>query len=150
MLKPKAVNLRISLWKFYNNIVNNHSIPKSGLNFLVDDDFKFNAKFLLLCGFEKFKNFYVRVDILEKLFLKIIENTEKNDFKINAEMMNLLGSSKENFYKLLSLMNYRKKDKDKDIFYYTGDGQKRRRSQFLDKIRKKDNPFQKLTELNIK
>ena len=150
MLKPKAVNLRISLWKFYNNIVNNHLIPKSGLNFLVDDNFKFNAKFLLLCGFEKFKNFYVRVDILEKLFLKIIENTEKNDFKINAEMMNLLGSSKENFYKLLNLMNYRKKDKNKDIFYYTGDGQKRRRNQFLGKIRKKDNPFQKLTELNIK
>ena len=150
MLKPKAVNLRISLWKFYNNIVNNHLIPKSGLNFLVDNNFKFNAKFLLLCGFEKFKNFYVRVDILEKLFLKIIENTEKNDFKINAEMMNLLGSSKENFYKLLNLMNYRKKDKDKDIFYYTGDGQKRRRSQFLGKISKKDNPFQKLTELNIK
>ena len=150
MLKPKAVNLRISLWKFYNNIVNNHLIPKSGLNFLVDDNFKFNAKFLLLCGFEKFKNFYVRVDILEKLFLKIIENTEKNDFKINAEMMNLLGSSKENFYKLLNLMNYRKKDKDKDIFYYTGDSQKRRRNQFLGKIRKKDNPFQKLTELNIK
>ena len=150
MLKPKAVNLRISLWKFYNNIVNNHLIPKSGLNFLVDDSFKFNAKFLLLCGFEKFKNFYVRVDILEKLFLKIIENTEKNDFKINAEMMNLLGSSKENFYKLLNLMNYRKKDKDKDIFYYTGDGQKRRKNQFLGKIRKKDNPFQKLTELNIK
>ena len=98
MLKPKAVNLRISLWKFYNNIVNNHLIPKSGLNFLVDDNFKFNAKFLLLCGFEKFKNFYVRVDILEKLFLKIIENTKKKDFEVNAEMMNLLGSSKENFY----------------------------------------------------
>ena len=150
MLKPKAVNLRISLWKFYNNIVNNHSIPKSGLNFLVDDNFKFNAKFLLLCGFEKFKSFYVRVDILEKLFLKIIENTEKNDFKINAEMMNLLGSSKENFYKLLNLMNYRKKDKDKDIFYYTGDNQKRKKNKFMDKISKKDNPFQKLTELNIK
>ena len=150
MLKPKAVNLRISLWKFYNNIVNNHSIPKSGLNFLVDDNLKFNAKFLLLCGFEKFKSFYVRVDILEKLFLKIIENTEKNDFKINAEMMNLLGSSKENFYKLLNLMNYRKKDKDKDIFYYTGDNQKRRKNKFMNKISKKDNPFQKLTELNIK
>ena len=150
MLKPKAVRLRICLWKFHNNIINDHSIPKSGLNFLVDDDLIFNSKFLLLCGFEKFKNFYVRVDILEKLFLKIIENTNKKDFEVNAEMMNLLGSSKENFYKLLSLMNYRKKDKDKDIFYYTGDGQKRRRSQFLDKIRKKDNPFQKLTELNIK
>ena len=134
----------------YNNIVNNQSIPKSGLNFLVDDNLIFNPKFLLLCGFEKFRNFYVRVDILEKLFLKIIENTEKNDFKINAEMMNLIGSSKENFYKLVNLMNYRKKNKDKDIFYYTGDNQKRKKTQFLSKIRKKDNPFQKLTELNIK
>ena len=38
MLKPKAVRLRICLWKFHNNIINDHSIPKSGLNFLVDDD----------------------------------------------------------------------------------------------------------------
>ena len=65
-------------------------------------------------------------------------------------MMNLLGSSKENFYKLLNLMNYRKKDKDKDIFYYTGDKKKKKKTNLLDKIRKKDNPFQKLTELNIK
>ena len=65
-------------------------------------------------------------------------------------MMNLLGSSKENFYKLLGLMNYRKKNKDKDIFYYSGDHQKRKKSQFISKISKKDNPFKKLTELNIK
>ena len=128
MLKPKAVNLRISLWKFYNNISNNNEIPKSGLNFLVDKDNKFNAKFLLLCGFEKFKNFYVRVDILEKLFLKIIENTKKNDFQINSEMMNLLGSSKENFYELLNLMNYRKKDKEKDTFFYIGEKKKKKKS----------------------
>ena len=38
MLKPKAVNLRISLWKFYNNISNNNEIPKSGLNFLVNNE----------------------------------------------------------------------------------------------------------------
>ena len=35
-------------------------------------------------------------------------------------MMNLLGSSKENFYELLNLMNYRKKDKEKDTFFYIG------------------------------
>ena len=29
MLKPKAVNLRISLWKFYNSISNNNEIPKT-------------------------------------------------------------------------------------------------------------------------
>ena len=42
----------------------------------------------------------MRIDILEKLFLKIIENTKSRKFKINSEMMNLLGSSKENFYEL--------------------------------------------------
>jgi hypothetical protein len=72
MLKPKAVRLRISLWKFHNNIINDHSIPKSGLNFLVDDNIIFNSKFLLLCGFEKIKNFYVRGGYLEKLFFEII------------------------------------------------------------------------------
>ena len=151
MLKPKAVGLRISLWKFYNNTMSQYEIPKSGLNFLVDEKFKFNTKFLLLCGFEKFKNFYVRVDILEKLFLKIIENTKKNNFQINSEMMNLLGSSKENFYKLLNLMNYRKKDKEKDIFFYIGDKKNRKKTQFINRINNiKDSPFQKLMGLNLK
>ena len=68
MLKPKAVYLRILLWKFYNNVLNISEIPKPGLNFLVEDRVNFNRSFLLLCGFEKFKSFYVRVDILEKLF----------------------------------------------------------------------------------
>ena len=27
---------------------------------------------MLLCGFEKFDNFFVRIDILERLFIKII------------------------------------------------------------------------------
>ncbi len=147
MLKPRAVNLRITLWKFHNNLLDNNEIPKSGLNFLVDENSTFNAKFLLLCGFEKFKNFYVRVDILEKLFLKIIENTKNNSFQISSEMMNLLGSSKENFYKLLNFMNYKKKGKEKDIFFYMGDKKIRKKTHFLGK---KDNPFKKLTELNIK
>ena len=148
MLKPKAVSLRIKLWKFFNNIFETYEIPKSGLNFLVDNNRKFNAKFLLLCGFEKFKNFYVRVDILEKLFLKIIENTKEGKFEITSEMMNLLGSSKENFYQLLDYMNYKRPDKKKDIFFYTGDKKKdRRKTKF---INKKDSPFQKLMSLNLK
>ena len=147
MLKPKAVRLRISLWKFHNNIINDHSIPKSGLNFLVDDKLMFNSKFLLLCGFEKFKNLYVRVDILEKLFLKIIENTKKNDFEVNAEMMNLLGSSKENFYQLLGLMNYKRKDKKQDVFFYTGERKGKVKVKF---INRENSPFKKLISLNLK
>ncbi len=150
MLKPKAVSLRISLWKFYNDIMSKNKVPKSGLNFLIDERSNFNSSFLLLCGFEKFKNFYVRVDILEKLFLKIIENTKKNDFQINADMMNLLGSTKENFYELLNLMNYKKKNKEKDIFFYMGDKKNRKKTEYVTKINKKNNPFQKLMSLNLK
>ena len=120
MLKPKAVSLRILLWKFYNSFVENREIPKSGLNFLTDNQNKFDKKFLLLCGFENFGNYYIRVDILEKLFLKIIDNTKNGKFKISSEMMNLLGCSKENFYKVMGLMNYKREKKDEDIFSYKG------------------------------
>ena len=80
MLKPKAVEFRIGLWKMFYNLSTNNVIPKSGLNFLSSTNFDKN--FLLLCGFERFKQFYVRIDILEKLFLKIIENTKKENLKL--------------------------------------------------------------------
>ena len=34
MLKPKAVEFRISLWRMFNNLSDVNQIPKSGLNFL--------------------------------------------------------------------------------------------------------------------
>ena len=36
MLKPKAVEFRINLWKMFNNLSDQNKIPKSGLNFLTD------------------------------------------------------------------------------------------------------------------
>ena len=144
MLKPKAVNFRISLWKIFHNLSDKNTIPKSGLNFLIGTNFEKN--FLLLCGFEKFKEFFVRIDILEKLFLKIIENSKDKKFKINAEMMNLLGCSKENFYKLMNYMNY-KKDKAADTYIFKGE--KRKKEKIL-QFDKKENPFNKLLSLNIK
>ena len=122
MLKPKAVEFRISLWKIFYNLPDKNVIPKSGLNFLTD--ITLDKNFLLLCGFEKFKEFFVRIDILEKLFLKILENSKDKKFKINAEMMNLLGCSKDNFYKLMAYMNY-KKDKVVDTYIFRGEKKKR-------------------------
>ncbi len=144
MLKPKAVEFRISLWKIFHNLSDKNKIPKSGLNFLSGTNLEKN--FLLLCGFEKFKNFFVRIDILEKLFLKIIENTKDKKFKINAEMMNLLGCSKENFYKLMNYMNY-KKDKSPDTYIFKGE---KKRKEKIIRFDKKENPFNKLLSLNIK
>ena len=100
LLKPKAVEFRISLWKIFHNLSDKNKIPKSGLNFVSSNTL--DRKFMLLCGFEQFKNYFIRIDILEKLFLKILENNKDKKFKINAEMMNLLGCSKENFYKLMT------------------------------------------------
>ena len=144
MLKPKAVEFRISLWKIFHNLSDKNKIPKSGLNFLSGTNLEKN--FLLLCGFEKFKDFFVRIDILEKLFLKIIENTKDKKFKINAEMMNLLGCSKENFYKLMNYMNY-KKDNSPDTYIFKGEKKKKEK---IIRFDKKENPFNKLLSLNIK
>ncbi len=144
MLKPRAVEFRINLWKIFHNLSNQNTIPKSGLNFLCD--VKYEKNFLLLCGFEKFREFYVRIDILEKLFLKIIENTKDKKFKINAEMMNLLGCSKENFYKLMNYMDY-KKDKTEDTYIFLGEKKKKKK---IIRFDKKENPFKKLLSLNLK
>ena len=57
---------------------------------------------------------------LGKLFIKILNCTKDRKFKINAEMMNLLGCTKENFYKLMTYMNY-KKDKNEDTYILKGE-----------------------------
>ena len=36
---------------------------------------------MLLCGFEKFDNYYVRIDILERLFMQIINSNLKEKEK---------------------------------------------------------------------
>ena len=144
MLKPKAVEFRISLWKIFYNLTKSHEIPKFGLNFISNKNF--DRDFLLLCGFEKFKEYFVRIDILEKLFIKIIDNSKDRRFKINADMMNLLGCTKENFYKLMTYMNY-KKDKAEDTYIFKGE---RKKSDKFIKFDKKENPFKKLLSLNLK
>ena len=60
--------------------------------------------------------------------------------------MNLVGCSKENFYKLMDYMNY-KKDVTADTYIYKGE---KKRKEKLIKFDKKENPFNKLLALNIK
>ena len=61
-------------------------------------------------------------------------------------MMNLLGCSKENFYKLMTYMNYKK---DKTIDTYIFKGEKKRKEKII-QFDKKENPFNKLLSLNLK
>jgi len=149
MLKPGAVNLRIKLWKLYFLEDKKYIIPKSGLNFLKNESRK-NSKFLLVCGFENFENFYIRVDILERLFLKIIENSKNGQFKVDSDMINLIGCSKENFFTILELMQYKRKeikDSKEGFFLYKP---KFARVKNVNKKVKKDNPFDKLAELRLR
>ena len=118
LIKPEAVSLRTLLWKNYHNKYFELKPPTFGLNFL-DDNKPRNRNFMLLCGFEKFNNFYVRIDILERLFVQIINLRKENtkEIKVIPEMLNLLGCSKENFKHLLKSMNYKIILKNKEIFF---------------------------------
>ena len=63
---------------------------------------------MLLCGFEKFNNIYVRIDILERLFMKIINfDSNEKEIKMLPEMLNLLGCNKDKFKILLQSMSYK-------------------------------------------
>ena len=150
LFKPSSVSLRILLWKSFNEKNLNLLPPTFGLNFLEEKE-KIDKEFMLLCGFEKFDKFFVRIDILERLFILILNsNKERNNkIKLIPEMLNLLGSNKENFVKLLQNMGYNTYKKDKDVYFKYISNKKiiRKKSKQIDKI---NNPFGILSQLNLK
>jgi len=148
LLKPEAVSLRTLLWKNFNQKDFDLTPPTFGLNFLDDKNIK-NKNFMLLCGFENFDNYFVRIDILERLFVQIINsNPEKGkEIKLVPEMLNLLGCSKENFKKLIEKMNYKTSEKNKDI-YFKYSPQKQIKKTFK-KTASLNNPFKVLKDLNF-
>ncbi len=149
LFKPNAVSLRILLWKIYNEKDLNLFPPTFGLNFL-EDKKNISKSFMLLCGFEKFENFFVRIDILERLFILILNsNKNNNEIKLIPEMLNLLGSNKENFVKLLQKMNYKTYKKNNDIYFkYITNKKNIRKKEKV--IKTTDNPFKILSQLNLK
>ena len=149
LFKPQTVSLRLLLWKNFHQKFFDLEPPTFGLNFL-DDKKNTNKNFMLLCGFEKFDKFFVRIDILERLFIHIIKNNtnNKNDIKLSSDMLNLLGCNKDNFLKLIGLMNYKHFEKNKEIFFKYKPS-KRTNADSV-KNMKKDNPFNVLSQLNIK
>ena len=104
---------------------------------------------MLLCGFEKFDNFYVRIDILERLFMQIINlsSDKEKEIKMIPEMLNLLGCSKENFKKLIKEMNYKVLEKNNEVFFKYKP-QKAKRKDF-NKKSQKENPFGILKNLSF-
>ena len=116
LIKPEAVSLRTLLWKNFNQKYFDLKPPTFGLNFLEDSKIQ-NKNFMLLCGFEKFNNFYIRIDILERLFMQIINSKDEKEIKVKPEMLNLLGCNQDNFKKLLKNMNYKVSEKNNEIFF---------------------------------
>jgi len=148
LLKPEAVSLRTLLWKNFNQKNFDLTPPTFGLNFLDDKNIK-NKDFMLLCGFENFDSFFVRIDILERLFVQIINSNSENDkeIKLIPEMLNLLGCNKENFKKLIEKMNYKTFEKDKDIYFKYNPHKKVKKT--FKKPTSLNNPFKALKDLNF-
>ncbi len=150
LFKPSSVSLRILLWKSFNNKFLNLTPPTFGLNFL-DNMKSANKDFMLLCGFEKFNDIYVRIDILERLFLLIFNYSKdkKKEIKIIPEMLNLLGCSNESFIKLLKQMDYKVYERNKE-YYIKYIPNKKNKYKNYDKKDYSNNPFGVLTQLNLK
>ena len=148
LLKPEAVSLRILLWKNFHQKSFNLKPPTFGLNFVEGENIK-NKNFMLLCGFENFDNYFVRIDILERLFVQIINsNPDKNkETKLVPEMLNLLGCNKQNFKKLIEKMNYKTFEK-KDDFYFKYSPKKIIKKN-PKKIVASNSPFKVLKNLNL-
>jgi len=148
LIKPEAVSLRTLLWKNFHQKYFNLKPPTFGLNFLNSTNFK-NKNFMLLCGFEKFNNFFIRIDILERLFVLIIssKSDKKNEVKLIPEMLNLLGCNKNNFKELLKDMGYKIKEKNNEVFfkYLPTKG----KGKFVNRDTIKESPFEILKTLNL-
>ena len=153
LFKPSSVSLRILLWKNFYQKYYDLSPPVFGLNFF-EGERNTNKEFMLLCGFEKFDKIFIRIDILERLFIMIFNSNKKNienpkEIKLVPEMLNLLGCNKENFVKLLKLMSYKTYEKDKDIFFKYIPAKKTTKKN-KNNINFSDSPFRKLVQFNIK
>ena len=147
LFKPKQVSLRILLWKNFKQINLSLKPPTFGLNFTDNSKFE-NKDFMLLCGFEKFDRFFVRIDILERLFIHIIKNNLENnqEVKLVPEMLNLLGCNKENFIKLIKDMNYKLFEKNNETYFKYNP----RKINYRQKNKfNSDNPFNVLNQINF-
>ena len=102
---------------------------------------------MLLCGFENFDNFFVRIDILERLFVKIINSNSEKEIKMIPEMLNLLGCSKENFKILLENMNYKVVEKNNEIFFRYMP--KKNKKKNFERKSSKESPFGVLKNLSF-
>tara|TARA_B110001452_G_scaffold208467_1_gene178736 strand:- start:540 stop:3023 length:2484 start_codon:yes stop_codon:yes gene_type:complete len=149
LLKPEAVSLRVLLWKNFNQKFFDLKPPTFGLNFLEDKNKK-NRNFMLLCGFEKFDNFFVRIDILERLFVQIINSNpdNKTEIKLIPEMLNLLGCNKDNFLKLIQEMGYKTSEKNNE-YYFKYKPNKKMNKNFNKKSQAINNPFEVLKNINF-
>ncbi len=147
LIKPEAVSLRTLLWKNYHQKYFDLKPPTFGLNFLESNKIK-NNKFMLLCGFERFDNYYVRIDILERLFMQIINSNlqKEKEIKMIPEMLNLLGCSKDNFKKLLKNMHYSIIEKENEIYFKYAP---RKNFKKTNKKVSKESPFGVLKNLNL-
>ncbi len=143
MIRPKAIQLKTILWKCYYGL-QKIDYPNFGLNFIKNFKNK-DKKFLLICGFETFGQFIIRIDILEKLFVEILSRSKDYSFQLDAKLLNLLGCSKENFIQFIKYINYEMiEDKDNTIFKF-----KPKKQKSFNKVSKNKNAFSILEKINI-
>ena len=118
--------------------------PTFGLNFIKNFSNQ-NKDYLLICGFETFDNVIIRIDILERLFLKIIELSKQYKFELNSEIF-ISTKTKDDFKELMKKMNYKCIVKEEKMFfkYYLSKNVSNK-----SKLKNTSSPFDELKKIKI-
>ena len=85
------------------------------------------------------------------MYVPINNNNKYSKIKLESDMINLLGCTKENFVRLLQLMHYRfeEKNKENEIYFSYKPKRKNGRNKMPKKINKNDSPFKLLNNINF-
>ena len=111
MLKPRAIAMRARLWAAHAG--NGYPPPPEG-RVSVDRDPTIPVEFDRAIGYARVGGKAVRIDMLERVAAAIRRVAREGPFKVNEEMLSLLGATHEEMAVILGDLGYRKNSAEDD------------------------------------
>ena len=107
LLKPRQARLRALLWSIHQGLAV-HQPPPPGLNTVIPEAGIAGA-FYDACGYRIVGGRALRIDILDRLAIRLDHAARKGAFAISPEMLSLLGLSFEDAEPVVSALGYRRR-----------------------------------------
>jgi ATP-dependent RNA helicase SUPV3L1/SUV3 len=106
ILKPEPARLRLLLWATHHNANDLPAPPTPGL-ITIPTEKDAPAAFYEMLGFRAIGGLAVRLDMLERVGQGAREKWAEGAFALDPNLMSLVGTSGENFFKIMRHLGYR-------------------------------------------